>query len=694
LRHLEINERQRLHGDDTQAPGTELPRPAQQARQHALRQGARLVRGPVPRWRRWPVFINKFLDKFQGPDTDSLAWLDANPLLLRNKIDASQFNALAERHPAGMREWTAASGSGPYYIIMEFMFRSHLPRELDQEVADKIKENADFKLHSKYRYEFVLTTATKEARLLCKLATRHAIAAPSRRNNNPPAPPPPPPALPQQQKQHQPQQQQRQQPQTKLPFGGHTVDDAMVGPLQESQREDGDDGYGWRFHTLDKYDQYRAYCMFHNRCLRGDGKYHFGSNYVIKGAPRHASTASRRSVRWRARAQGALNLPRWPNMRFFHRLARKHAKHTPPFSQNRDARSLKMTATNRQACAMLLLLLAAASLGLAAAGSGDAPYVEGSTRGSPLQYDCSVTLASDALTCTADAASLCTVTLPDALALDAPDAKYVTCVTYFEFTPFASFASLLAATSTPFEPVAEACNDSNAVLYSDDKCRSAILSQVRTTTAKATQVLTLAFEPIFMKKSDSVFPNGVPSVVVVCAQQSSKNDVCDDAQPSGHAGQQQQGGSYLWGTELPPAPCPPDTAEIGRAAWAVLHSVAAYYPERPTREDREALRGLAHGLARLYPCAECRQHLPSDLAAASPPMRRPGQGGGEGADGDSGADDADGDAASSRAAAERWACKLHNSVNARLDKPAYDCARVGERWRDGWRDGTCGDQQP
>ena len=169
--------------------------------------------------------------------------------------------------------------------------------------------------------------------------------------------------------------------------------------------------------------------------------------------------------------------------------------------------------------------------------------------------------------------------------------------------------------------------------------------------------------------------------------------------------QQQQGGSYLWWTEAlgdgdggggasPQAPCPPDTAEIGRAAWAVLHGVAAYYPERPTREDREALRGLAHGLARLYPCAECRRHLPSDLAAASPPMRRPGQGGGEGADGDSGADDADGDAASSRAAAERWACKLHNSVNARLDKPAYDCARVGERWRDGWRDGSCGDQLP
>jgi len=170
-----------------------------------------------------------------------------------------------------------------------------------------------------------------------------------------------------------------------------------------------------------------------------------------------------------------------------------------------------MTATNRQACAMLLLLLAAASLGLAAAGSEKA------------EYDCSVPLASRALTCT-DFAS-CTVTLPDL----APDAKYITCVLALQEDgaqePFASFASLLAATSTPNESVAEAC-DSDAVGNTDDNCSRAILSQVRTTTAKAKKVLTLAFEPNFVLASLG------RRRFVACAQQSSKKDVCFAGVPS------------------------------------------------------------------------------------------------------------------------------------------------------------------
>ena len=166
-------------------------------------------------------------------------------------------------------------------------------------------------------------------------------------------------------------------------------------------------------------------------------------------------------------------------------------------------------------------------------------------------------------------------------------------------------------------------------------------------------------------------------------------------------------GSYLWwaealpdsssgsdGASPPPQrpPCPPDTAELGRAAWTVLHSVAAYYPLHPAAEDREALRGLVRGLARLYPCAECRSHLPAELAAADRAapapllqLQLP-----LGSRAEEGEGDRLEDAASSRALAERWMCELHNAVNAQLGKPPYDCARVAERWRDGWRDGSCG----
>lgn len=37
----------------------------------------------------------------------------------------------------------------------------------------------------------------------------------------------------------------------------------------------------------------------------------------------------------------------------------------------------------------------------------------------------------------------------------------------------------------------------------------------------------------------------------------------------------------------------------------------------------------------------------------------------------------------------QWLCRLHNKVNIKLGKPTFDCSKVNERWRDGWKDGTC-----
>lgn len=44
---------------------------------------------------------------------------------------------------------------------------------------------------------------------------------------------------------------------------------------------------------------------------------------------------------------------------------------------------------------------------------------------------------------------------------------------------------------------------------------------------------------------------------------------------------------------------------------------------------------------------------------------------------------------SSRHALSQWFCHLHNGVNLRLGKPEFDCSRVDERWKDGWKDGSC-----
>ncbi|KAF8072769.1 DPP7 [Scenedesmus sp. PABB004] len=64
--------------------------------------------------------------------------------------------------------------------------------------------------------------------------------------------------------------------------------------------------------------------------------------------------------------------------------------------------------------------------------------------------------------------------------------------------------------------------------------------------------------------------------------------------------------------------------ELGRATWTFLHTLAAQFPERPTRQQQRDARDLIGCLTRLYPCADCADHFqrlvradPPDLHAAS-----------------------------------------------------------------------------
>jgi FAD-linked sulfhydryl oxidase len=36
-----------------------------------------------------------------------------------------------------------------------------------------------------------------------------------------------------------------------------------------------------------------------------------------------------------------------------------------------------------------------------------------------------------------------------------------------------------------------------------------------------------------------------------------------------------------------------------------------------------------------------------------------------------------------------WLCEAHNEVNKKLGKPVFDCGKWEERWRTGWKDGSC-----
>lgn len=94
-------------------------------------------------------------------------------------------------------------------------------------------------------------------------------------------------------------------------------------------------------------------------------------------------------------------------------------------------------------------------------------------------------------------------------------------------------------------------------------------------------------------------------------------------------------------------------AELGRAAWRVLHTTFARFPDKPTADEKEALRSYIHLFQRLYPCGECAAHF-GELLRQFPPQ------------------------VSSRSAAAVWGCHVHNKVNERLGKELFDCSKIGD----------------
>lgn len=108
---------------------------------------------------------------------------------------------------------------------------------------------------------------------------------------------------------------------------------------------------------------------------------------------------------------------------------------------------------------------------------------------------------------------------------------------------------------------------------------------------------------------------------------------------------------------------PPDSAELGRHTWQLLHSIAATYPEKPSSAEQKQMSTFLQIFGNIYPCWYCAEDFRTWMKKPenSPTTHLETQ-------------DKFG----------RWLCAAHNAVNKKLEKPEFDCNLWKARWIDGW----------
>ncbi|KAK5754693.1 Flavin-linked sulfhydryl oxidase of the mitochondrial IMS [Elasticomyces elasticus] len=115
----------------------------------------------------------------------------------------------------------------------------------------------------------------------------------------------------------------------------------------------------------------------------------------------------------------------------------------------------------------------------------------------------------------------------------------------------------------------------------------------------------------------------------------------------------------------PRSDCPPDVEQLGRSGWTLLHAITANYPERPSPTHQTETKQFISLFGKLYPCWVCADDFKAWMKDGNEPR------------------------VSNREEFGRWACEAHNAVNVKLGKESFDCNKWQERWRTGWKDGSC-----
>ncbi|CUG90656.1 Hypothetical protein, putative, partial [Bodo saltans] len=102
---------------------------------------------------------------------------------------------------------------------------------------------------------------------------------------------------------------------------------------------------------------------------------------------------------------------------------------------------------------------------------------------------------------------------------------------------------------------------------------------------------------------------------------------------------------------------PPTPFELGNAGWIILHTAAAAFPNKPSADQKNAMRDFIQSWSKVYACSHCAYHMRTVLATKPPVVEN-------------------------KRAVSRYICELHNDVNYMLGKDTFNCDPdvVLKRW--------------